>query len=38
MLRRYDWTLGYAPSFALQVDAGLGIAERHEPITLSARG
>jgi hypothetical protein len=37
ILRRYDWTLGYAPSFALTVDPGLGLPERREALALSRR-
>jgi cytochrome P450 len=37
LLARYDWTLGYAPSFPLTVDPGLGIRRRPEPIPLVPR-
>jgi len=37
MLRKYDWKVGYSPSFGLKVDAGLGLKELHEPIGLSKR-
>jgi cytochrome P450 len=37
LLRSYEWQLGYAPSFGLTVDPGLGLTERHEPILLSRR-
>jgi len=37
ILRNHDVRLGYAPSFGLVADAGLGPVERHEPIALSRR-
>lgn len=37
ILRNYDWHVGYAPSFGLKVDRGLGLNEVHEPLTLSPR-
>lgn len=38
LLRRYDWTLGYTPSFGIKVDPGLGQKELHEPVALRRRG
>jgi hypothetical protein len=37
LVRNYDWSLGYAPSFGLTVDAGTGLAEMHEPIVLGKK-
>ena len=35
ILKGYDWTLGYTPSYAPKVDPGLGLKELHETIRLS---
>ena len=35
IIKDYDWKLGYAPSYALKVDAGLGPMEIHESIRLT---
>ena len=37
LLTRFDWELGYEPSFRLAVDAGHGFTDKHEPIALSGR-